>query len=136
MAVYVDTSAWIALHERRDRHHGAAKQTLQGLLASHEILVTGVHTLVEFADGLARHYDQAHAADAIQRLVESSALRIDPSEPHWTEALKVFTARRDWNVDLTDCLSFALMDAAGIRRAFTFDRDFDKAGLERVPDVG
>ena len=39
----------------------------------------------------------------------------------------------DQEVSFTDCVSFALMREAGIRRAFSFDRHFDLLGFQRSP---
>ncbi|MHB8585335.1 MAG: type II toxin-antitoxin system VapC family toxin [Thermoplasmatota archaeon] len=126
----MDTSAWIALHEPRDQNHTSAKARLTRLVESHELLVSGWHTLVEFADGLARHYDQSHASREIARLRASPRLRIEDSEPHHDAALAIFDDMTSWNVDLSDCLSFALMRSAALERVFTYDTDFAKAGFE------
>lgn len=129
MAVYVDTSAWIALHEPRDQNHATAKKRLLDLLAAKELLVVGWHTLVELADGLARHYGQKEAAQELERLLKSPSIRVEPSEPHLATARKIFAGRAGWNVDLSDCLSFALMEAKRLGRVFTYDADFAKAGF-------
>lgn len=129
MAVYVDTSAWIALHEPRDHNHEAAVRRLRELFDSQETLVAGWHTLVELADGLVRHYGQKEAEAELERLLSSPRLRVEPSEPHGPAARELFRLRPNWKVDLTDCLSFALMTAKNIERAFTYDRDFAKAGF-------
>ena len=47
-------------------------------------------------------------------------------------ATDIFETRTDWNVDLSDCLSFALMEYLGVTRVFTYDSDFAKAGFEVV----
>lgn len=125
----MDTSAWIALHEPRDRNHRGARERLAGLLDDGAVLVTGWHTIVELADGLARHYGQREAVREVNRLLASEHLRTERSEPHLERALSIFESRPSWNVDLSDCLSFALMEAAEIRTAFTFDSDFRKAGF-------
>ncbi|HLE47286.1 MAG TPA: PIN domain-containing protein [Candidatus Thermoplasmatota archaeon] len=130
MPIYVDTSAWIALHEPRDTNHGAAKDRLQALVAAQEILVAGLHTIVELADGLARHYGQREASAELERLLSSPRLRVESSEPHLQAAREIFRGRTNWEVDLSDCLSFAFMKAKGIQRAFTYDRDFLKAGFQ------
>lgn len=55
-----------------------------------------------------------------------------PSEPVFAKALDIFDTQLDWDGDLSDCLSFALMEALGIQRAFTYDADFAKAGFEII----
>lgn len=134
MAVYVDTGAWIALYEPKDRNHPAAKAALRHLLAEGEPLVTGWHTVVEFSDGLVHHYDQARAAGELARMLASPRLTVLPSEPVRQIATEMFRSRTDWNVDLSDCLSFALMDEEGVSQAFAFDTDFEKAGFSLIPE--
>jgi len=127
LRVYVDTSAWIALQEPRDRNHRKARAALLDLMDRETLLVSGWHTVVVFADGLARHYDQRTASTVVGKLLASPSLRVEPSEPHREAALEMLRDRGDWNVDLSDCLSFALMQATAITQAFTYDRDFAKA---------
>lgn len=131
MAIYVDTSAWIALHEPRDKNHESAVRQLHQLLDTQEILITGWHTLAELVDGLVRHYSQKEAAAELERLLQSPRLRVEASEPHLKAARELFLARTGWEVDFSDCLSFSIMQSKGIHRAFTYDRDFEKAGFKR-----
>ena len=126
----MDTGAWIALHEPRDNNHEGAVKQLKQLLDAKEVLVVGWHTLIEFADGLMRHYTQKEAAAEIERLLQSPRVRTEPSEPYLTQARELFRGRPSWGVDLSDCLSFALMRARGITRAFAYDDDFEKAGFQ------
>lgn len=132
MPVYIDTSAWIALHEPGDGNHAQAKAALASLVRKKRTLVCGLHTAVEFADGLARHYGQPAAAKSIGKILLSPSVRWLPSEPHFEAARSIFTSREAWGVDLSDCLSFALMEARGVEAAFTYDADFAKAGFEIV----
>lgn len=132
MAVYIDTSAWIALHEPKDKNHARARKALAGIVAENETLMCGWHTLIELADGLALHYDQATADRELARILASPRVKVEPSEPHLPRALELLRERPAWNVDLSDCLSFALMEAVGLRRAFTFDKDFGKPGFDVV----
>lgn len=129
MALYVDTGAWIALREPKDNNHAAASKRLHAILADQEAIIVGWHTLIEFADGLARHYNQKDASTEIERILSSPRVRVEASEPYLPAARELFRSRHSWNVDLTDCLSFALMKAKGLERAFTYDRDFEKAGF-------
>jgi len=81
MAIYVDTGAWIALHESRDVHHDEARRQLAAIREDGELLVTGWHTVVEFVDGLCHHYDQARAVKQLDRLRESPSVRRGRGEP-------------------------------------------------------
>lgn len=130
MALYVDTSAWIALREPKDNNHNAASKRLRTILADQEAIVVGWHTLVEFADGLTRHYNQKEASAEIERILSSPRVRVEPSDPYLPAARELFRSRHSWNVDLSDCLSFALMKAKGLDRAFTYDGDFERAGFQ------
>ena len=130
MAVYIDTGAWIALLDRKDSYHQAASAVRARIQKTQETLITGWHTLFELADGLTRHTSQNHAAQTIRRILESPSVRVEASEPHLDRALEIVSTHGDWNVDLSDCISFALMEAHGIQRAFAYDRDFEKAGFE------
>lgn len=132
MAAYIDTSAWIALLDSRDRYHPAAVAAQKRLLDTQESLVTGWHTLLELSDGLAQHTNQRRASATLTKILKSPTVHIEPSEPHLDTALELFSSRTDWEVDLSDCISFALMQANKIERAFTYDNNFAKAGFEMV----
>jgi predicted nucleic acid-binding protein len=132
LVAYIDTGAWIALLDPKDAFHASARATRGRLQAAQEGLVTGWHTLTELADGLSRHANQTHASRTLSRILESPSVRVEASEPHLDRAIELFTTRLDWGVDLSDCISFALMEAHRIRRAFAYDRDFEKAGFEIV----
>ena len=132
MAIYVDTGAWIALHESRDSHHDEARRQLAAIREDGELLVTGWHTVVELVDGLCHHYDQARAVKQLDRLRESPSVRIVDTESLRTEATSLLQDRLRWGIDLSDALSFAVMEHEGIDEAFTYDDDFEKAGFEIV----
>lgn len=133
MAVYIDTSALIALHEPRDKHHEAAVLTLRRLQERKEPLIVGWHTFVEFLDGLEKHYDQATAAQSGTKILTSPRIRVVGTESQREPALRLLVERTDWKVDLSDCISFAFIAAKRIRGAFTYDQDFSKPG---IPIVG
>lgn len=128
MPIYLDTSALIALRKPRDRRHASAVARLRSYVETNELLVAGWHTIVELIDGLVRHYTQKEAATELARLLRSPRIRVEDSEPHLPGAMELLRGRPNWGVDLSDCLSFALMKAKGIQRAFTYDQDFSKAG--------
>ena len=130
MTVYIDTSAWIALHEPRDQHHGRAIEILHNLTKDRVPIVCGWHTVVEFGDGLARHYDQRTAAEKLDLILASRLVRILPSEPHLADALHLLRTAPQIGIDPSDALSAAMMKAHRLRGIFTFDADFEKLGFE------
>lgn len=131
--IYVDTSALFALADPRDREHAVALAAAARSAQRGDTWVTGWHTLYEFTDGVCDRMGQKAAAERLHRLVGNPRLRVQSSEERLSDARRLLETRVDWGVDLSDCLSFAIMRNLGIRRAFTFDLDFEKAGFETVP---
>jgi predicted nucleic acid-binding protein len=133
LRTYIDSGALFALADRTDGKHAEACRVAATIATPQDEWVSGWHTLVEFADGLARRHGQAVATAKLEELVANPRLHVLPSEPHLEAARRVLAERTAWGVDLSDCLSFSLMRAHGIRRVFTFDSDFKKAGFQVVP---
>ena len=64
----------------------------------------------------------------------SPRFRVEDPAPEVREAAWAeFAGRLDKDHDLIDCLSFAMMEAHGLRRAFGFDKHFSQRGFELVP---
>lgn len=133
MNLYIDTNVLFALADSRDGRHREAVRVLAGLQAQRHLLTLGWHTAIEFADGVSESKGQASASHFLEALLASPRFRVVSSEAAAAQAREVFSERPNWKVDFSDCLSFAVMRAHGIRTAFTFDSDFKKAGFETVP---
>lgn len=129
-AVFVDTSAWVALRYGRDRHHGTARTRLRQLQAERMGLVTTEWVLAEAVTLLKARGAVDHAlslGEALQAgrlgvLVESTAERR-------RHAWDLFVRYRDRQVGWVDCASFAVMEELGLRQFFGFDEDFTRAGF-------
>lgn len=132
-AVFVDTSALIALADRSDDHHRAAAAFVRRLPPGSRLITTdyvldeaitflrfriGHAPTVQFVEGIG-------ASRLFQVIAASSAVR----EAAWA----LFRAHGDKEFSFTDCVSFAFMKAAGVEEAFGFDRDFLRAGFTLVP---
>jgi predicted nucleic acid-binding protein len=86
---------------------------------------------------LARRTTYTFATERARSLLSSRLLTIlRPAKEHELAALALFEKFADQEVSFTDCVSFALMREAGIKRAFAFDRHFELAGFERWPRAG
>jgi predicted nucleic acid-binding protein len=128
---FVDTSAFVALVDRRDRNHAAAKRILKAISRERRPLVTSTYVLDEtltlvrlkIGHGVAVRFGEHLAATRWCRTIEVF-------EDTRAAAWQIFVRYADQEFSFTDCTSFALMHAMGLRDAFTFDRsDFGAAGF-------
>jgi len=132
--VLVDSSAWLAVADRRERMHAAAQATFAEQLESRTLLVTTdlilaeVHILLRRRLGheaAVRFLDSANASPHIEIVFTTSDLEVRAKE--W---LRRFA---DQDFSLTDAVSFALMGDRGIGTAFALDAHFVIAGFTVVP---
>ncbi len=133
--LYVDTSAFVALADRRDRNHGAAKRFLRSAAKKRRPLVTSTDVFDEIVTLVRYRIGHAVAVDIGEKLLASSWCRVlDIGDDTRRAAWDGFVRHRDQTFSFTDCTSFALMRSMGIDEAFTFDRtDFLAAGFIPLP---
>jgi uncharacterized protein len=126
---FVDTGILLALHNRRDQHHGEAVVLWRHIRQP----ATSNHVVDELATSLARSTGYGFAADRVQDLYESDRIRVLPATPgDEREALEWMRKYAEQRVSFTDCVSFAMMRRLRIRTAFTFDRHFRIAGFDVI----
>jgi predicted nucleic acid-binding protein len=124
-STFVDTSAFVALVDRKDRNHGAAKRTLKALAKARTPLITSAYVADEVITLVRMRLGHGTAVEAGEALLRSQ----------WCRLIEVDHATREsaWNI-FADCTSFALMRALDADDAFTFDRtDFAAAGFTVLP---
>lgn len=135
---FIDTSAFVALVDRKDRNHLAAKRTLKSLAQKRTPLVTSTYVVDEvitllrmrLGHGIAVRAGDALLASRMCRLLEVDAGTRD-------SAWHIFVRYADQTFSFTDCTSFALMRALESNEAFTFDRaDFSAAGFAVISTEG
>lgn len=130
-AVFVDTSAFVAFALRRDDRHAEARSGFDELLNSRTPLVTSDWVFGETVSFIRRRAGYAPARATGERLRESPSLEIVAVDKAAADkAWEHFVGYRFDDLSLVDCVSFTLMRARRIRRAFTFDRHFADAGFE------
>ena len=131
----MDTSALFALADRRDRNHGAAKQRLRRLARARRDLVTSTYVVDEVLTLVRYRLGHPPAVTIGERLLQTRWLRVvEVSDEVRLAAWQLFVRHADQLFSFTDCTSFALMHAMGLREAFTFDRrDFAAAGFVAIP---
>ncbi len=130
MRIFLDTSGLIALSDENDRNHNRAKTYLKELVQKGARFVIGKNILAEYIDGVTKRIDKKKAIEELDNILNSKLLVVEPvSEADWDKAITYFRKYNDQRIDLTDCLSFAIMERLDLKTAFTFDDDFKTHGF-------
>ena len=132
--IFIDTGAFLARYLARDQFHEKAREGFA------EIARAGVRTfcsnfvLDETITLLGRRAGYAFAAERARLLYSSQALVILRTERQdELRALDAFDKFSDQHVSFTDCISFVLMRKNKLRKAFSFDSHYTRAGFEIFP---
>ena len=133
--IFVDTSAFLALLSRNDRHHARAAVALGELRMARQALVTHEYVLVEtiaLVQGRLGIEPVRALTDALLPIVDVTW--VDPELHAAARGALISAGRR--TVSLVDWTSFLVMRRQGIQQAFTFDADFATEGFEILPAPG
>ncbi|GIK56853.1 MAG: type II toxin-antitoxin system VapC family toxin [Chloroflexi bacterium] len=131
--VFVDTAAWLALLNSRDKYHKDANQMMAKLRQQKQKLITTDFVLLEVADALAAPDFRAQTIRFINSLRQTPFLTIVPvSKSLYEEAWQFYSKRPDKAWGLTDCSSFVIMQQEHITVAFTADHYFVQAGYQKL----
>jgi predicted nucleic acid-binding protein len=92
------------------------------------------YMLLEFADALCgRDELRRVAVKTIESLRGADGVRIvSASAKSLQQGLEFFRQRPDKRWSLTDCISFVIMQAEGIRQALSSDHHFEQAGFDAL----
>jgi len=130
MRIFLDTSGLIDLSDRKDTNHETAETFLKTRVKAGARFVLGRNVLVEYIDGVTKRVSKPKAAEELDNILNSKLLVIEPvSGNDWNKAIQYFNKYDDQRIDLTDCLSFAIMERLGLNTALTFDNDFQTHGF-------
>ena len=127
---FVDTSFWVALALRRDKHHPVAS----ALWASvDEPLLSTNHVLGEVWTFLRRR-DSHLVARRARRLIEQSDVVqvVHVDEQLEREARRWLDRHDERAYSFVDATSFAVMRKRRLLEAYAFDADFAAAGFVEV----
>ncbi len=132
--IFVDTSFWVALRNRRDFHHDQARVLLEHYADSG--LVTTNHVRGETWTYLRRRAGHAGAVDFLEVLARSPRMRVEfVDEKLERQALLWLRHHDEREYSFVDSTSFAVMRSLRLREALAFEGDFSAAGFVelRVP---
>lgn len=132
-SIFIDTSALIALIDNSDSLHRQAGIAMSQIGKSRSRMVTTEFILMEVANALSRQPFRKCAIDYLNGLRHLKTINIFPAS---TELLHsgwlLYCDRSDKEWSLTDCISFEVMMAEGITKAFTSDHHFEQAGFTKL----
>jgi len=129
--IFVDTSFWVGLTMRRDRHHDDARALLDAV--ADESLVTSNHVRGETWTYLRRKAGHTVAVEFLDRVGRSRRLAIVPVAAELEgRALTWLRSHDEREYSFVDATSFALMRSLKVRRALAFDGDFAAAGFTEL----
>ena len=132
--VFVDTSAWIAVSDGRDKYHPAARAAYTRLLEERRTLVTTNLVVAETYILIRRRGGHAQALRFLQSLCGSPRLQKVYSDAGLEAAAEaILEAHPDQDFSFADAVSFALMQARGLVETFTFDLHFAMIGFKVIP---
>jgi len=127
--IFVDTSAFLALENRRDIYHDKALIYKDDCLKNGQNFITSDYVLDESYTIIRMRAGHATAVHFGETLRRSQFIHIELIRPEiFEEAWKIFKAFSDHDFSFTDCTSFALMERLNIPTAFSFDAHFHKYG--------
>ena len=129
--IFVDTSFWVALANRRDGHHPEAETLLHGI--DDEQLVTSNHVQGETWTWLRRRVGHRSAVGFLDELARSDRVEVVHVDPELERrAISWLRKRDEREYSFVDATSFVLMRSMRIRDALAFDGDFTAAGFREL----
>lgn len=132
--VFVDTSAFVALRNRAEQEHEAARAALSRLVDEKALLFTSNHVFAETYTALLVRVSRAEAIEWSRRFRTGwtiELIRVD--EPLEEDAWTLLESHTDKQWSYVDATSFALMERENVQTAFAFDHHFTQRGLTALP---
>jgi hypothetical protein len=134
-SVFVDTSGWYALLDRREAGHETVADFIEQAVRSGTRLVTTDYILDESCTLAKARAGSSMALRLLDVIAGTTALDLE-----WIDAERFrraethFRKHRDQAFSFTDCTSFEVMRGRGITDAITNDGHFRIAGFRTLPE--
>jgi predicted nucleic acid-binding protein len=129
--IFVDSSFWIGLSDRRDGRHAQATALFRAYERAG--LLTTNHVCGESWTFLRKRHGHAAAVRFLDSTARTGRLRVvRASEEVEREAWSWLRRHDEREYSFVDATSFALMRSLGIRKALAFDDDFTAAGFVQL----
>lgn len=127
--VFIDSSAYYALADERERDATAAQIILRGLASVRAATLTTNLVIAETHALILRRRGRYSALRFLDRVDRGATTIVRVTEDDERQARAIIHQYADKDFSLTDALSFAVMQRLRIPAAFTFDGDFRQFGV-------
>lgn len=130
MTVFIDSSAIISLWDQDDSNHPAAIEKSQELQKIKAVIFISNIVVGEVLTVLSMKLGIKLANQCGQMLQKLNTVFVDESLHQ--KAWENFQKRTSKNLSFFDYTSLAIIREFNMDKAFTFDRDFKKLGVDRI----
>lgn len=130
----MDTSAFVALRNRRELEHETARSALRQLVSEKAKLFTSNYVFAETYTALlvrVGHHEAVAWGRAFRDGQQIELIRVE--EAIEDDAWSIIERHADKAWSYVDATSFALMEREGSAEAFAFDHHFAQRGLTVIP---
>jgi|DewCreStandDraft_5_1066085.scaffolds.fasta_scaffold00201_85 predicted nucleic acid-binding protein len=135
MRVFVDTSAFLAVVNRDDRHHAQAREIWEHLIHEEVVLICTNYIIVETLALIQHRFGMALVKAFQDDVVPILQIEWVDRALHQAGVAALLTANRR-QLSLVDCISFATIRNLGIPAVFAFDPHFVEQGFGLVNSLG
>jgi hypothetical protein len=132
--VFGDTSAILALVNKKDQYYAEATKKLKDILKRPDasLLIT-THILAETITRIQRKVSKEKAVAVGNMLMENSRIEImTPTNTIMQKAWEIYRKYSDQDFSFVDCISFAVMQELNIKKVFAFDKHFRTMKFETI----
>lgn len=135
--IFVDTSAFLALVNEKDKNHTAAARFLEDIKNGRikiRKIITSDYVIDETLTRIRYAVGQKEAVQWGKDILASNVVeKLEVGRELFELAWELFQTYDDKKLSFTDCTSFAIMKKKGIEKAFSFDGDFERTGFILLP---
>ena len=134
MKIFVDTSGWACLFNRRDKHYQEGARAFESLAGKGAVFVTTDYVIDETLTNLQQRVNH-HTAEnfGVWVLRAKNVRRVHINDAAWNNAWAMFRQYDDKEFSFTDCTSFVIMRQQKLIDAFCFDHHFEQMGFRLWP---
>ena len=132
--IFVDSWAWLALANKKDKYHEVAKEIYNKIKTKEYVMVTSDYVIDEAVTALFRNVTVDKAIQFIEAIFEAAKNNLLKIERITRERFEgAWMLRKKLHdkpfISFTDLTSFILMKELSIKKVFTGDTDFEKVNM-------